>query len=253
MHDKTKYVRMDVSKLFLGCIVIILLVDISTLKAQDSAKGDSTALEATMALIDHMGGKDVWSQLSQIKFQHRWYPVNRESYLEDEVIDLTNIRSWVRMKNDSYERVRAYSPEYGYWSWTNGNLVQNNEASWESAKARGPFNIYRFLRELSLGNTRYELKMGDSDIPTAKKIEIHFDGVYGGSITVNYDFEPLVWETMDYTYTFGPMESYGNIRHPKWAIYNKGSFRYEIITVKGSKKATEMTLYKLPDEYIDGE
>src|SRR6056297_880038 len=98
MHDKTKYVRMDVSKLFLGCIVIILLVDISTLKAQDSAKGDSTALEATMALIDHMGGKDVWSQLSQIKFQHRWYPVNRESYLEDEVIDLTNIRSWVRMK-----------------------------------------------------------------------------------------------------------------------------------------------------------
>lgn len=82
------------------------------------------AIREAEAMVGTMGGMDVWAKIGSLHFVHEWYPwYSPESYVENEVLDLTRPRSWVEMKGESYHRVRAqYGPEHGHRSVTNGDI-----------------------------------------------------------------------------------------------------------------------------------
>jgi hypothetical protein len=70
-----------------------------------------------------------------------------------------------------------------------------------------------------------------------------------GWIILNAKKEPRVWATTQYRYTFGPMKRFGNLRVPNWAVYENGVTLYEMISLKGSNKPPDLSLFQPLPEY----
>jgi len=160
-------------------------------------RGDPSAIAEAEAMVRAMGGMEIWAQLKRVHFVHEWYPWYRiDSYIENEILDLTGPRSWVEEKSEMHHRIRAYSPEHRYWSITNGEFAFGSEQSFKNAMERAPYSIYRIARGIAIGDPYYEIRFGAGDIPRTRRLEFYGpDGVMHGWIILNARREPLVWAT----------------------------------------------------------
>ncbi len=214
-------------------------------------RGDAEAIADAKAMVETMGGMEIWAQLKSVHFIHEWWPYHRiDSYIENEILDLTGPRSWVEMKSEIYHRLRAYSPEYKYWNVVNGEFSYALEEAFINAMERAPYSIYRIARAIAIGDPSYEIRFGKGDIPGSRRLEFYGpDGIMHGWIILNARKEPLVWATTQYRYTFGPMKRFGNLRVPNWAVYENGTTFYEMISLKGSDLPPDPALFQPPAEF----
>jgi hypothetical protein len=214
-------------------------------------RGDPEAITEAKAMVESMGGMEIWAQLESVHFVHEWYPWYRvDAYIENEILDLTGPRSWVEMKSEINHRVRAYSPEHKYWSVTNGEFSYGDEERLERALERAPYSIYRIARAVAIGDDRLELRFGEGDLPRSRRLEFYGpDGEIHGWIILNARKEPIVWATTQYRYTFGPMKRFGNLRVPDWAVYENGITSYQMISLTGSNQAPGIELFAPPAEF----
>ena len=128
-------------------LALVIATGFINTAAAEGIRGDPAAIADARAMVESMGGK-IWADIETAHFVHEWDIVNRpQRYLENEILDLTGPRSWVEMKSENYYRVRAYSPEHGYWSRTDGEFSQGSEESLANAVERAPFSIYRLATE----------------------------------------------------------------------------------------------------------
>lgn len=231
--------------------VSLLWLTGSAQEETSGVRGDPDAIAEAEAMVQAMGGMEIWAQLKSLHFVHEWYPwYKTESYVENEILDLTGPRSWVEMENEVYHRIRAYSPEDGYWSVVDGEFSRGDDEALENATERAPYSIYRIARGVALGDEHYEIQFGKGDIPHSRRLEFYGpDGILHGWIILNARKEPLVWATTQYRYTFGPMRRFGNLRVPDWAVYENGVTRYEMISLEGSNLALDRSLFAPPPEY----
>ncbi len=154
------------------------------------------------------------------------------------------------MRSEIYYRLRAYSPEYKYWSVLNGEFSYAGEETLVNAMERAPYSIYRIARGVAIGDPYYEIRLGEGDIPRSRRLEFYGpDGKMHGWIILNARKEPRVWATTQYRYTFGPMKRFGNLRVPNWAVYENGSTLYEMISLKGSNQPLDLSLFQPPPEH----
>ena len=221
--------------------------------AQDGTtglRGDSAAIAAAEAMVETMGGMTIWAQLGSVHFVHQWYPWYRvDSYVENEILDLTGPRSWVERKSEIYHKIRVYSPEGRYWSITNGDFAYASDEVFESAMARAPFNFYRLVKAIAVGDSFYEIRFGKGDIPQTQRLEFYGpDGVLRGWVILNARKEPLIKATTQYRYTFGPMKQFGNLRVPAWGVYGNGTTRYEMISLQGNNQPPDLSLFLPPPQ-----
>ncbi len=214
-------------------------------------RGDPLAIAEAEAMVETMGGMEIWAQLKSVHFMHEWYPWYREeSYIENELLDLTGPRSWVEEKSETHHRIRAYSPEHKYWSITNGEFAFGSEESFNNAMERAPFSIYRIARGIAMGDPYYEVRFGEGDIPRSRRLEFYGpDSIMHGWIILNARREPLVWATTQYRYTFGPMKQFGDLKVPNWAVYENGVTMYEMISLMGSDEPPDPELFMPPVEF----
>lgn len=224
--------------------------------AQDDAKGirgDSAAIAEAEAMVETMGGITIWTQLKSLHFVHQWYPWHRmDSYVENEILDLTGPRSWVERKSEINHAMRAYSPEGKRWSVDNGEFAYASEAALENDLKRAPFNFYRLVRGIAVGDPYYEVRFGEGDIPGSRRLEFYGpDGVLGGWIILNARKEPIVKATREYRYTLGPLKRFGNLRVPAWGVYDNGTTRYEMLSLKGDSQPPDSSLFLPPAEFRD--
>ena len=217
-------------------------------------RGDPAAIAEAEAMVEAMGGTEIWAQLKSLHFVHEWRPFYRiDRYIENEILDLTGPRSWVEMRSEIYHRVRAYSPEHKYWSITDGAFSPGDEKTLANAMERAPFSIYRIARAVARGDPYYEIRFGKGDIPGSRRLEFFGpDGILHGWIILNARKEPLVWATTQYRYTFGPLKRFGNLRVPDWAVYENGTTQYQMISLQGSNEPPDHSLFQPPPEYRDG-
>jgi len=78
------------------CIILTLSVLCFTKtfsQALTGVKGDPIAISDLKSMVNSMGGLNIWKQLKSVHFVHRWYFWDRDSYLENEILDLTGPRS----------------------------------------------------------------------------------------------------------------------------------------------------------------
>jgi hypothetical protein len=213
---------------------------------QPGLRGDPAAIEDAQAMVEAMGGLDIWRAVESVHFVHEWDIANRpDRYLEHEILDLTGPRSYVTMDSEIYSRTRAYSPEHGYWSITNGEFARGSEESLANAMERAPYSIYRLARAVARDDDELEVRYGTRDgLPQFPTLEFAGpDGDAHGWIILNARKEPIIWATTQYIYVFGPLARFGNLRVPDWATTNEGLVRYEMVSLTGSPQRPELELF----------
>lgn len=234
-------------------MLIVLSLLISNVIAA-GLRGDPAAIADARAMVERMGGISIWKDLENVHFVHEWDIANRhERYLENEILDLTGARSWVTMKSESYDRVRAYSPEYGYWSITNGEFARGTDESLANAMERAPYSIYRLARNVARDDGSLEVRFGELEsIPGFPALEFaDTDGIAHGWIILNARKEPIIWATTQYVYVLGPLARFGNLWVPNWATTNNGLVRYEMVSLTGRNRRPELDLFAPPDGVPD--
>jgi len=91
-------------------------------------QGDSLAIADARAMVETMGGMAIWAELKSVHFVDDWYPWNRvDSYIDNEILDLTGPGSWADRKSEINHTIRAYSPEGKRWDVTNGEFAYASE------------------------------------------------------------------------------------------------------------------------------
>ncbi len=216
-----------------------------------SLRGDPEAVADASAMVEAMGGLAIWRNLETLHFVHEWDIVNRhDRYLENEILDLTGPRSYVTMESELYSRTRAYSPEHRYWSITNGEFKYGDEQSLRNAMERAPYSIYRLAGAIARGDSTLQVSYGAiAGIPRPPALEFTGpDGKAHGWVLLNARKEPIIWATTQYVYVFGPLKRFSNLLVPNWATTNNGLVRYEMVSLTGSNKSPELSLFAPPAE-----
>lgn len=211
-------------------------------------RGDPAAIAEADAMVEAMGGREIWAQLQCVHFTHEWYPWNRvNSYIEHEILDLSGPRSFVDRKSEISHQVRAYSPEGGRWTLSNGEFEKAGEEALSADLKRAPFNFYRLVHGTASGDPFYEVRLGTGDIPGTDRIEFYGpDGELGGWVILNARKEPIVKATPAYRYTLGPLKRFGNLRVPEWGVYDNGPTRYKMIALAGDRRPPGLSLFQPP-------
>lgn len=234
-----------------GFVLLLMTLAASAGVAEETQhlRGDPAAKADAMAMVDAMGGLEIWRELEAVHFVHEWDIVNRpDRYLENEILDLSHPRSYVTMESEINSRTRAYSPEHRYWSITNGEFAYGDDESLARAMERAPYSIYRLARAIARGDSDIEVRFGAIDgIPRPPALEfVGPDGVARGWILLNARKEPIIWATTQYVYVFGPLKRFGNLLVPNWATTSNGLVRYEMVSLTGSKEPPELSLFAPP-------
>jgi hypothetical protein len=216
-------------------------------------RGDAAAIAEAEAMVDTMGGMVVWAGLKSLHFVHEWYPWARvDSYIENEYIDLTGPRSRADRKSEINHSIRTYSPEGQRWTVNNGEFAYGSEEVLRDDLARAPFNFYRLVHGIAVHDSYYEIRFGTGDIPGTRRLEFYGpDRVLGGWIILNARKEPIVKATPEYRYTLGPLKRFGNLRVPRWGVYDNGFTRFEMISLHGDKQPPDPALFLPPPEFAD--
>lgn len=222
----------------LGLVLLLGAMAASAQQAEPGLQGEPEAIEDARAMVERMGGLDLWATLEQLHFVHEWDIVNRpQRYLEHEILDLAGARSYVTMDSEDYHRTRVYSPEHGYWSVTDGEFSVGSDEDLANAVARAPFSIYRLARAIGREDPGLTIRHGTLEgIPPVPALEFERDGEVGGWIVLNARQEPIIWATTQYVYDFGPLARFGNLWVPDWATTSDGLVRYEMVSLEGSSE-----------------
>ena len=242
-----------------AAIVLSLLISFPSVKrlyAQETMglRGDPAAIADAEAMVDAMGGMALWRELQSVHFVHEWDIFSRpDIYLENEILDLTGPRSYVTMESEIYRRVRAYSPEHRYWNIVNGEFSYASDDAFEKAMERAPYSIYRLARAIARGDSSYHVQFGPMrDMPETQALEFSGpDNEIHGWILLNTRKEPVVWATTQYSYSFGPLKQFGNLRVPNWAVTGGGRVRYEMVSLTGSNRPPDAALFIPPVKFRD--
>lgn len=243
-NSKTRDIKVLVRSAIILSVLFIHQAMSFSQHAEKGIKGDSVAIAELRAMVNTMGGIKIWSQLKSVHFVHRWYFWNKDSYVENEILDLTGPRSWVEMKNETYHRIRAYSPEHKYWNIINGEFSYASDEALSAALERAPYSIYRVARAVAINDSTYEVRLGKDEFPGSPRLDLYGpDRELHGYIVLNANKEPLVWATSQYKYTFGPMKKFGNLAVPNWAVTADGAVTYEMISLEGDNKRPDPELF----------
>lgn len=229
---------------------IAMLSTIGSASAQSGLRGDPEAIADARAMVETMGGATIWRELGTLHFVHEWYPWHRaDSYIENEILDMTAPRSSADRRSEIDHALRVYSPEGGRWTMHNGQLTRGTAAQLEADLARAPFNFYRLVKGVAADDPFYEIRFGPGDIAGTRRIEFRGpDGALGGWVILNARKEPIVKATPEYRYTLGPLQRFGNLRVPAWGIYDNGTTRYQMISLTGDRTPPADAIFRPPPE-----
>ena len=211
-------------------------------------RGDPAAIAAAESMVEAMGGAAVWAGMQSIHFVTEWHPWNRpDSYVENEILDLTGPRSWADRKSEIHRETRAYSPEGGRWTMTDGELTMAAPEQLEVDLARAPFNFYHLVHAVAVGDSWYAVRFGPGDIPGTRRLEFSGpDGIMGGWVILDIRGAPVVKATPVYRYTLGPLTRFGNLRLPAWGVYDNGTTRYDLRSASGDRQPPDRSLFLPP-------
>ncbi len=214
-------------------------------------RGDAAAIRDARAMVEAMGGKEIWANLHSLHLVHEWHPWNRvDTYVENETLDFTGPRSRADRKSEIRHELRVYSPEGRRWTLRDGTFAYGSDEALAGDLARAPFNFYRLVHAVAADDAFYELRFGEGDIPGTKRIEfLGPDGTLGGWVILNARKEPIVKATPEYRYTLGPLRRFGNLRVPAWGVYDNGTTMYEMISLSADRNPPDASLFLPPPEY----
>jgi len=242
------YLSPHMVRLRVFCLTGLLLATLAL--AEPKVGNDADARADARAMVERMGGLAIWRDLESVHFVHEWDFVNRpDRYLEHEILDLTGPRSYVTMDSEIRHRTRAYSPEHGHWSVTDGAFEIGSDEVLARSVERAPFSLYRIARFIARDTmqVRYGTLESHAAVPALEFLNA--DGSPGGWIILNSRKEPVIWATTNYVYVMGPLKRFGNLLVSDWATTNNGLVRYQMVSLTGSNQRPDLALFARPEEH----
>jgi len=243
--------RREIMRYILISLITFLCQPVFAQEMSIGLRGDSVAIADAEKMVEAMGGIEIWKHIKSLHFVHEWHPVNRaDTYIENEILDLTSPRSWVNRKSEVTQTIRAYSPEGKYWTIKDGVFAYGSDNIWNAAIERAPFNFYHLVKAIAIKDSFYEIRYGKSDIPYTQQLNFYGpDGIIRGWVVLNAKMEPIVKATPEYRYTLGPLKRFGNLWVPNWGVYDNGYTRFEMISLVGDNQPPDSTLFLPPSEF----
>lgn len=229
-------------------VAALILFSAFTAKAEDGLtgiRGSPEAIAKAQGMVEAMGGLYIWKELKTLYFEHRWFHLEaKDIILETEVIALTESASYFKMESEVYFQARAYTPTAG-WRLRFNEFTRTTDEEAKANAHRARFNLYRIARGIAVGDPFFEVRLGEGG-----RLDFYdSEGTFHTWVKLNGWNEPVVWWTEDFRYTFGPMESYGNIRVPAWAVYDEAIWRYEMVSLTGSRDEPDPDVFLPPEPY----
>jgi hypothetical protein len=230
-------------------LATLILASFATQASIAELRGDPAAIADAKAMVQTMGGAAIWAGLNSLVLVHEWSSSDRfDTYVEHETLDLAEPRSIADRRSEIHHAIRAYSPEGKRWTMVDGGLAQGSDQDLQNDLRRAPFNFFRLVRAVAVGDPFYEVRFGPGDIPGTRRIEFRGpDGELGGWVILNARKEPLVKATPEYRYTLGPLQRFGNLRLPAWGVYDNGYTLYQMISANGDRKPPDSSVFLPPD------
>lgn len=230
-------------------LTVLIVASLAAQASVAELRGDPAAIAEAEAMVQSMGGAAIWTELQSLVLVHEWFASDRiDAYVEHETLDLTGPRSRADRKSEIRHAIRVYSPEGKGWRMQNGEISYGSEEELQRDLRRAPFNFYRLVKGVAVGDSFYEVRFGPGDVPDTRRIEFYGpDGALGGWVILNARKEPLVKATPEYRYTLGPLQRFGNLRIPAWGVYDNGYTLYQMISATGDRKPPELPIFRAPD------
>jgi hypothetical protein len=130
MHTATK------NRCALALAGLLLLVPLAAAgDEQAGMRSDPAAVADARAMVEAMGGLEIWREVESVHFVHEWDIANRQ---------------------DRYR-------EHDYWSITNGEFARGSAEQLANAMERAPYSIYRLARAVARDDAELEIRYGTRD------------------------------------------------------------------------------------------
>ncbi len=245
LKDKIHFNNQKIVRV-ISSVFILLFLTTPTLFAQ--LQGDEKAISMVDRMLETLGGKSVWAKAAAIKVElNGYYAREQEPWYEKFWMELDNPRGRFELKNETIDRVIAWTPEGG-WEFENGKaeVMENNMHTFEMKYwKRQPVVVFHRLA-LNKPDTRVE--MGDNEF----RFDV-FDNESNELIAqfaVNMKGEPIKWGSKindrEFEHIFGVLQNYENVIMPRWGASISGVWRYEHLEVSLSEDLPAVS-YEMPE------
>jgi CubicO group peptidase (beta-lactamase class C family) len=199
----------------------------------EDLRGDEQAVALAERMLDTLGGRAAWARARTIRTELQGY-FAREQEPWDETFWMDLEETWGRfeIKNDTIDRVIAWTPESG-WESSDGTFepLPDDRHRFELQYwQRQPVVVFH---RLARGVPATRVEKGTNDLRFDA-----FDAESGELIAqfaVNMKGEPIKWGAsigdQEFEHVFGPLKEFGGVRLPEWGATISGVWRYQHVDV----------------------
>jgi hypothetical protein len=196
-------------------------------------RGDKDAIALAERMLETLGGRAAWADGRSISVELTgYYAREQESWHETFWMDLEVPQGRFELKGGAVDRVIAWTPDGG-WELDSGELetIDSDRHAFEIEYwKRQPVVIFH---RLARGVPATRVEKGDNEY----RFDV-FDAESGtllAQFAVNMKGEPIKWGSAigerEFEHFFGPLQSYRELKMPRWGGSISAVWRYEHIDV----------------------
>lgn len=222
-----------------GIISLMLLLFMLFFQAVCSQE---KALETVLQeFVDNMGGEELWAETNFLYIKETMWYKQADSVHMEVWLDLTTPKSKIRLKNETLNRVRAFTANRGWGILEDGRHYEFDSLRLKREIANWKRNIYSICRRISLNRAQLSFRLSQENV-----LEVLEDNnVLLCAIELNKNSVPIKWimksEYGEEVTIHGPLAVFGNYMLPRWSTSESAEWQFEYIEVKGYKKAPDIS------------
>lgn len=208
-----------------------------TFPSSAEVQGEPETIKTVHAVVDRVGGRDVWANARSLYAKLKGYPSDSPSGGIEEVwtdFDRPDVHFTFRTSNRKTTRVTRADSGWTLRDDEFSELTRERARQFAEFWARSEYVLYH---RMAKGDPTLRVVKASGD-----RLEF-FDAESGegiGWFQLNSENEVVKWrapfaEDVVIEYVFGPFIDFGDIRMPKWGAQTNGNFRFENLDFKISQ------------------
>jgi hypothetical protein len=199
--------------------------------AADRLQGDPQAVASVEAMLERMGGREIWARTRSLHLEYRvWRTDPDETMTERAWRDLQEPNQRIEFDSPSEPVTWAFTPRSG-WVSREGTVKEISAAGHASAVGFWPADFYTMIHRLAVADPGVVLAF----VPPRRVRVDSAEGVELGWWEIDSSGQLLKWGSVSdgeqLEYVYGPLKTFGEISFPAWGSAVDGSWRFEYANV----------------------
>lgn len=218
---------------------LVILFHSVTAYAQD-LEGDPEARAQTEALIEAVGGRDVWGASKSFTVRERIYLGSGETAEAEIVRNLADVTRWIRLEAETFSYEEVLERDYG-WRGRDGDAQNINEDEFRDERTGLEQSLYFVYHRLAKGDPRLRVEW----IEDERRLNVYEDDERLLCwFFFNGRSEPISWANIydgrEVRHNYGPLIDVGDANFPKWGAAADASWRFEYLEARFSSQPAKM-------------